>query len=116
MMERRERHRYLAHYRIAVQHPDVSGFETLDTLMTRDKLLEQDASLTSEEKAQLAAADQQLLAHARKFYAELEHITNLEYERQQRKPTPAQWWWYLDVLLQLPATPARLSESMLMLA
>ncbi len=116
MMERLEHHRHLTHYRIAVQHPDVSGFETLDTLMTRDKLLQQDAVLTSEEKAQLAIADQQLLARANKFYAELALITNLEYERQQRKPTPAQWWWYLDVLLQLPAVPATLSTPTLTLA
>jgi hypothetical protein len=88
---------YLAHYQVAVQHPGVSGFEVLEMLMVRDKLLAQAAALSVGEKAKLAATDQQLLAHATEFYAELAQITNLEYERQQRKPIPAQWWWYLDV-------------------
>ena len=38
----------------------------------------------------------------------------MEYERQQRKPMPAQWWWYLDVLLQLPEPSAKFSEPALM--
>ncbi len=108
--------KYLVHYRVAVRQPGVSGFETLDMLMVRDKLMQQRALLTPEEKAQLAAADQQLLAHAGEFYAELAHITDLEYERQQRKPIPAQWWWYLDVLLQLPEPSTTLMESTFALA
>jgi len=105
--------KYLAHYQVAVRQPGVSGFETLDMLMMRDKLVQQRALLTTEEKVQLAVADQQLLAHAGEFYAELTNITDLEYERQQRKPTPTQWWWYLDVLLQLPDPSITLPESTL---
>jgi hypothetical protein len=94
----------LHHYQIAVQHPGVSGFEVLEMLMVRDRLKEQVASLTLEQKAQLAMADQTLFAHLSDFYKELARITSLEYERQHRNPTPAQWWWYLDVLAYLPET------------
>jgi hypothetical protein len=104
----------LTHYQVAVQHPGVSGFEVLDMLMVRDELMQQLTSLTPKENAQLVAADQALLAHIAEFYAELTQITSLEYERQQRKPMPAQWWWYLDVLLQLPEPSAKFSEPALM--
>ncbi len=107
---------YLKHYQVAVQHPGVSGFEMLDMFMARDKLLQQLASLTLEEKMQLADADRVLLANAAEFYTELTQITSLEYERQQRKPAPAQWWWYLDVLLQLPEPSTTLTESTFTLA
>ena len=108
--------KYLAHYWVAVQHPGVSGFETLDMFMVRDKLLQQLTTLTAEEKVQLAVADRALLAHVAEFYTELTQITSLEYERQQRKPSPAQWWWYLDVLLQLPQASKTLAEPALTLA
>ena len=106
--------KYLAHYQVAVQHPGVSGFEVLDMLMVRDKLLAQVAALSAGEQAQLAVADQYLLAHTAEFCAELAQITDLEYERQQRKPTRTQWWWYLDVLLQVREYPTKLPESVLM--
>jgi hypothetical protein len=92
----------LQHYQIAVQHPGVSGFEALEMLMVRDRLMKQLASLTPEQKTQLAIADQTLIAHVDEFNTELAWITNLEYERQCRNPAPAQWWWYLDVLAYLP--------------
>ncbi len=105
--------KYLAHYQAAVQHPAVSGFEVLDMLMVRDKLLAQVGALSAGEQAQLVAADQHLLAHTAEFCAELAQITDLEYERQQRKPTRVQWWWYLDVLLQVREYPTKLPESVL---
>ena len=46
--------KYLAHYQAAVQHPGVSGFEVLEMLMVRDKLLPQVASLSAGEKTKLA--------------------------------------------------------------
>lgn len=36
--------KHLTHYLIATQHPDVSGFEVLDMLITRDHLLSGDCS------------------------------------------------------------------------
>lgn len=103
----------LKHYQVAVQEPGVSGFEVLDMLMLRDRLLTQAVSLSAHEQAQLAAADQQLATHAAEFYTELKQITNLEFERQRRQPTSAQWWWYLDVLLQAPDRLNYLSEPSL---
>lgn len=104
--------KYLAHYRVSLQHPGVSGFETLEMLMVRDKLMQQLASLSPDEKLELEAADQFLVAHSTEFYAELSHITNLDYERRQRQTSPTQWWWYLDVLSQLPETPAKYAERL----
>lgn len=98
--------KYLKHYSVAVEHPGVSGFEHLETLSIRDKLADQEASLTSDEKAQLAAADRRLLASAGEFHFALAQITDLQTERRRRKPSPARWWWYLDVLAQLPVPPS----------
>lgn len=92
--------KYLQSYLIAVQHPHVSGFEHLDMLAVRDKLAQQ--RLTTEEALQLTLADQTLLNRVRDFYNALQSITDLQEERQNRQRTPDQWWWYLDVLAQLP--------------
>ena len=97
--------KYLAHYLVAVEHPEVSAFEHLEMLLVRDKLAEQESSLTAEQRAQLLAADRRLLGKAAEFHAELARITNLENERQRRQPSPSRWWWYLDVLTLLPVSP-----------
>lgn len=96
----------LGHYLVAVAHPDVSAFEHLEMLMIRDRLADQEFSLSKQEKASLADADQRLLTSAAAFYAELARITSLEEERWQRRPTPDRWWWYLDVLSALPISAA----------
>jgi hypothetical protein len=92
----------LHHYWIAVQHPDVSGFELLEMLLARDQLFAEWASLTPQQQAQIANADQQLLSHTAEVVAELSRMTDLQYEREQRHPSPEQWWWYLDVLSHIP--------------
>jgi hypothetical protein len=93
---------YVAHYKVAVQHSDVSGFEMLDMLMVRDQLEARWNRLTLHEQNEILAADRQLLSHADQFFAGLSQVTHLEYERQQRQPEPERWWWYLDVLVKLP--------------
>ena len=95
--------KYLQSYKVAVQYPNVSGFEHLDMLMTRDKLAEQ--SLTSSERFELAQADQALLNAVNEFYEALKSITDLQQERKMRERSPDHWWWYLDVLAQLPSQP-----------
>ena len=92
----------LKRYTIAVEHPNVSGFEHLEMLMIRDKLAEQEARLSAEEREQLAAADHKLIAQAMAFCVELSRITDLVYERQRRNVPPSHWWWYLDVVAHLP--------------
>jgi hypothetical protein len=89
-------------YAVAVEHPEVSGFEHLDMLMLRDRIEDQLTQLSTNQIAQLALADRTLLAHAGAFQRELSHITDLEYERQRRRPPLSHWWWYLDVLAYLP--------------
>ena len=95
----------LEHYLVAVEYPQVSAFEHLDMLMVRDRLAEQEQSLTSDDKRRLKAADQRLLQQAAAFQSELAGITSLEIERGHRQPPPERWWWYLDVLTALPGTP-----------
>jgi len=82
----------------------VSGFEHLNTLMVRDKLFEQNETLSPEERAKVLAADHQLIEQAPAFLSALEHVTTLEYEREQREAPPERWWWYLDVIVHLPFT------------
>jgi hypothetical protein len=93
---------YLKQYSVAVEHPEASAFEHLNMLMVRDRLAEQESSLTPDEKVRLKAADQRLLDQAAAFQAELTRITTLENEREHRQPAPQHWWWYLDVLTSLP--------------
>jgi hypothetical protein len=80
---------YLKSYTVAVKHPDVSGFEHLDMLITRDKIATLEEQLTAEEKAKLATADQHLLNQANRFFAALSTITDLQQERQKRQPLPS---------------------------
>lgn len=99
--------RLLQHYLIAVESPEVSGFEHLDMLMLRDKLVEQNEQLTARERALLVAADRRLFEQASVFDAALSQVTSLAYERSQRNPPPSHWWWYLDVVAGVPKAVQR---------
>ncbi len=94
--------KYLRDYLVGVQVPGASGFEHLNTLMVRDKLFEQNETLSPEESAKLLKADRQLIEQSPIFLSELQQITTLEYERERRKASPERWWWYLDVIIHLP--------------
>lgn len=89
-------------YRAAVLLPDASGFEHLQMFDIRDELEAIKFRLTQEECRMLAEADQQLLAHAHTFYVEIARIADLAQERLRHTPPPTHWWWYLDVLVQVP--------------
>jgi hypothetical protein len=89
-------------YETDVQHPDVSGMEHLDMLLTRSVLAENAKQLTSAQQARLAAADQVLLQQARSFYTAIQRIADLAAWREQEQAPSTEWWWYLDVLAQLP--------------
>ncbi|MFN8492756.1 MAG: hypothetical protein U0350_34455 [Caldilineaceae bacterium] len=92
-------------YETDVQYPDVSGMEHLDMLVTRSVLAENTQRLTPAQQARLAMADQALLQQARLFYAAIQRIADLVAWRTQEQIPSAHWWWYLDVLAQLPEQP-----------
>jgi hypothetical protein len=103
--------RYLKDYLAGVQSPEASGFEHLNTLLVRDKLFEQEKSLTPTEQTTLLRADYLLIKQIDLFLAELQPITSLAYERQSRKPSSEQWWWYLDIITHLPFLQPWLSQA-----
>lgn len=94
--------RLLAHYRVDVQHPEVSGAEHLEMLQIRDRLAEIEPSLTPEEQAALAEADRGLVERAPTFYQALLRFLDLAAYRREHVIPPARWWWYLDVLSHAP--------------
>jgi hypothetical protein len=99
--------RLLENYRVDVDFPDVSGIEHLQMLKTRSELAKIEQELTPSERKVLAEADRKLVMAAGQFFAELARFIDFAEERQRRKPGPNEWWWYLDILVQIPALPER---------
>lgn len=95
----------LRQYTVDVEFPNVSGAEHLEMLHVRDQLFEMESSLSPAEKELLAKADRRLIEQAVAFYAELAQFVNLEQRRQSEQISVGRWWWYLDVLAQLPYSP-----------
>jgi hypothetical protein len=102
--------RFLAHYCVDVQHPEVSGAEHLDMLQVRDQLAGLEPTLTAEEQAALGAADRVLAEQAHLFHQELQRFIDLAAYRREHGIPPERWWWYLDVVRSVPrhtiVTPA----------
>ena len=92
----------VAAYEVDVRFPDVSGMEHLEMLRTRSDIARGETHLTAEQRARLAEADKHLLQQARRFFQAIQRIADLEAWRRQQGTPPAHWWWYLDVLAQLP--------------
>jgi hypothetical protein len=97
----------LTAYATDVNSPEVSGAEHLELLAVRDRIAEIEASLSMDETHTLEAADQHLLSQARLFYAELRRFVDLAGERARRNIPPSRWWWYLDVVSELPIEAGR---------
>lgn len=89
-------------YVVDTQYPDVSGIEHLEMLRRRSELADLEHTLNREERRQLAEADVRLLTHAAEFLAELSRFVDLAAERYRLRIPPSHWWWYLDVLVQVP--------------
>ena len=89
---------YIAH----VKFPEVSGAEHLEMLQVRDKLLAMENTLTVADKNAVNVADRRLIESATEFYAELSRFIDFEERRKTQQIPPTRWWWYLDVLAQLP--------------
>jgi hypothetical protein len=92
-------------YVVDTQYPDVSGIEHLEMLKRRSELADLEHTLSYEESRQLAEADARLLTNAPGFLAELSRFIDLAAERHRLHIPSSHWWWYLDVLVQVPAMP-----------
>ena len=103
--------RLLVHYRVDVQHPEVSGAEHLEMLQIRDRLAELESTLTSEEQQSLAEADRLLVERATAFYQELLRFLDLPTYRREHSIPPVRWWWYLDVVSHLPLLKEEAPET-----
>jgi len=83
-------------YKIALEYPDVSGFEVLELLDIRSKLAELENSLTINEKTILEQSDEMLLDNLESFYEKIQEIGYLPEFRMRAKILPSHWWWYMD--------------------
>lgn len=92
----------LESYETDVQFPDVSGMEHLDMLMTRSEIAKYEAHFTGKEKERLRKADRLLLQNAKKFYSAIRQVADIAIWRADEKTPPSHWWWFLDVVAQLP--------------
>jgi hypothetical protein len=97
----------IAAYEVDVRFPDVSGMEHLDMLLTRSEIAGYESHLTDEQRVRLAEADKILLQQAQRFYQAIQRIADLETWRRDESVPITHWWWYLDVLAQLPELPVR---------
>ena len=92
----------LEQYLIDVEFPQVSGIEQLEMLRTRSEI---DANhLAPADRLRLAEADRLLLERAPQFAAELARFVDLKAERIRRNIGSEEWWWYLDVIAEMPLT------------
>lgn len=92
-------------YEVDVRFPNVSGVEHLDMLLTRSEIAKGKTHLTTEQQIRLKEADRMLLQQARHFYQAIQRIADLAAWRRDENVSPTHWWWYLDVLVQLPELP-----------
>ncbi|NIM14503.1 MAG: hypothetical protein GTO45_20990 [Candidatus Aminicenantes bacterium] len=93
-------------YETDVQFPDVSGMEHLDMLMTRSEISKFESHLSDEDRKRVLNADRILLQRAKEFYESIKGIADLvSWRRDENIPT-THWWWFLDVIVQLPLSAA----------
>jgi len=95
----------LKHYLVGTEFPDVSGAEQVEIFQIRDQLASLAPSLSPDEQALLLMADRRLIHQAAQFYTELCRFIDLAQHRQAHIISVDRWWWYLDVLAQLPSLP-----------
>ena len=92
----------IAAYEVDVQFPDVSGMEHLDMLMARSEIARNELHLSEAERLRVQNADHLLLQHAQQFYESIRRIADLSIWRRDENVSVTHWWWYLDVIVQLP--------------
>ncbi len=92
----------LTAYEVDVEFPDVSGMEHLQMLMRRSAIAEEEAHFTNVQRQRLLKADRELLRQAKQFYAAIQDMVDLPVWRRNQPGAATQWWWYLDIIAQLP--------------
>ncbi len=97
-----ELERLLTQYETDVRFPDVSGLEHFDMLLSRSRIAERRDNLNAEQSARLADADQRLLHNAKQFNQAILAVADLTAWREETDVSPDHWWWYLDVLTNVP--------------
>jgi len=98
-------------YETDVQFPDVSGMEHLDMLMTRSEIAQNELHLSNKERNRVLKADKRLLLQAKQFYKSIQNIADLASWRHDNNVSVKQWWWYLDIIAQLPERSELLSTT-----
>jgi hypothetical protein len=91
----------LQQYVADTEFADVSGAEHLQMLQVRDRLFQQEGTLSRQEKQLLAQADRRLIQNAATVFLALSQFIDLADQRKLQEIEAARWWWYLDVLAQM---------------
>jgi hypothetical protein len=101
----------LSAYETDVQFADVSGMEHLDMLMVRSEIARHEPHLTDEERQRLLKADSLLMQQAGQFYQSIQSIADLASWRRDENVPVTHWWWYLDVVTQMPIRTLKTGPS-----
>jgi hypothetical protein len=91
----------LQQYVADTEFADVSGAEHLQMIQVRDRLFQQEGTLSRQEKQLLAQADRRLIQNAATVFLALSQFIDLADQRKLQEIEAARWWWYLDVLAQM---------------
>lgn len=102
-MKQRDLERLTVGYEAAVHHPEVSGMEHLQLFQIRSQLADYVEDLSTSQQEKLRQADQVLLTNADCFLEAINEIADLSSWRNHRNAPSDHWWWYLDVIVHLPA-------------
>ena len=86
-------------YKVAVQYPEVSGFEVLEILDMRSNLARFENGLTVNEKESLEEADEILFDNLKAFYETIQEIGHLPEFRKRAKALPSHWWWHMEKIV-----------------
>ena len=78
--------------------------EHLDMLMMRSEIASIEPHLPDALRERVLQADRQLMRQARQFYDAIHAIADLASWRRSEFMPITHWWWYLDVLAQLPVS------------
>jgi len=80
----------------AMNHPDVSGFESIEILDIRSQLAAREPVLSDDYKTELEILDRQLLKLADLWVMRIAEVADLAQMRKKAHVLPSHWWWYLD--------------------